>query len=138
MTSMTPAPRPTSVTIVIVLIWIGAILDIIGGIMLFFFADESAQYVNVGTGESEVKTYGLVLIAIGLFMAFLAWRLGSGGSLMRFLVSLVMILRIMAGVWLIIRVGPGHATEAVVTVTIAAITLYLLWNHKADRFFDTN
>ena len=138
MTTGTPATRPTSVTIVIVLIWIGAILDIVGGIMLFFFADETKQYVNVGTAESEVRTYGLVMIAIGLFMAFLAWRLGSGGSLMRFLVTLVMIIRIIGGVWLIIRVGPGHATEAVITVTVAAVTLYLLWNKKADQFFDTN
>lgn len=133
--SSAPAPRPTSVTFVVVLTWISAIVAIVGGVLALLLSENALA--EAGISKSTATTYGWVEIVIGVIIALVAKGLGNGNNFSRLLVSVIMVIRIGVGAWAMLNLPNGVVT-GVVSIAAALVTLFLLWNAKANAFFRTN
>lgn len=137
MSSQFPASRPGSVTLVMILTWIVAILTIIGGVM-FLLAD-AAALLDAGITKSTANTYGAVEIVLGVLIALVAIGLGKGNNFARFLVSLLMVLRIGVAVWAAVMLWGYSGFWAVAFAgLVSLLVLLMLWGAKANAFFATN
>lgn len=125
--------RPASVTFVVVLTWISAILAIAGGL----FSVISPESLVDAPGEiNQIRTEGFVSIIIGLITAMIASALGRGSKFARFLVSLLMVLRIVgSGIVFFLAFGSVFMWVALLNLVVALFILWLLWNAKAGAFF---
>jgi len=127
------AKRPFSVTFVVLLTWISALLAIGGGL----YAVIDPQGAAEGLADANVvRTEGFISIIIGLITAMVASALGRGSKFARFLVSLLMLLRI-AGASIVgfTHFGTIFMWVALISAVVALIILWLLWNAKASAFF---
>lgn len=132
-----PTRRPASVTLVMILTWIVAIFTVIGG-LLFLLAD-AATLLDAGLSKGEANTYGVVEIVLGIVIALVAIGLGNGNNFSRFLVSLLMVLRIGLSVWVAVALWGYAGFWAVVAAgVISLLVLVMLWNAKASAFFAAN
>lgn len=130
-----PAPRPGTVTVVVVLTWLSAISAILGGILALTLGESALA--EAGIEKSTATTYGVVDLALGVIIALVAVGLGRGNDFSRALVSALMALRVVVGIWAIIILPNGWIT-GIITIALALIVLILLWNRKANEFFATN
>lgn len=125
--------RPASVTFVVILTWISALLAIGFGL---WAAIRPADLANDLTDLTQVRTEGFVSIIVGLITAMVASGLGRGSTFARFLVSLLMVLRIIGGaIAAFLTFGSVAMWASLVSVVIAVFILWLLWNAKAGAFF---
>lgn len=125
--------RPASVTIVVILTWISALLAI--GFGLWAVIDPGAL-ANDLTSLAQVRTEGFVSIIVGLVTAMVASGLGRGNQFARFLVSALMVLRIIGGaIAAFLTFGSIAMWGSLASVLIAVIILWLLWNARAGAFF---
>lgn len=137
MSSKNPAPRPFSVTLVMVLTWIIAIFTILGG-LLFLLAD-AATLAEAGMTKSAANTYGIVEIVLGLIIALVAKGLGSGNNFSRLLVTMLMLLRVGVAVWVAVQLwGYAGFWAVVIAGLVSLLVLIMLWSAKANAFFATN
>jgi len=135
MSGAAPAPRPGSVTTVVVLTWISAIVAILGGVLALVLSEESLS--EAGISKSTATTYGWVEIVLGVIIALVALGLGRGNNLSRILVSALMVVRAAIGVWAMLNLPNGVITGSI-TILVALLILFLLWNQRANAFFATN
>ena len=124
--------RPASVTVVVVLTWFAAVVSIAGGVVALLLSAEELAVADIS--EASAIIYGWTSIVIGAAAALVAIGLGSGSSLARALVSLLMVARMGVGLWAIISLPEG-IVAGVVTIVLALIVLFLLWNGKASAYF---
>ncbi|AEA26673.1 hypothetical protein ACFQ34_26865 [Pseudonocardia benzenivorans] len=128
--------RPGSVTVVVVLTWISAVLQILIGVMLLVVAAAVAPDVDLTVGRGTVVAIGILVLLVGIVTAAVASRLGKGGNGARILVSVLEVLQVagaLATLFTYGRTGPGSG--AIGTIAIAVLILVLLWNRRADAFF---
>lgn len=133
--STAPRPRPGSVITVIVLTWLAAILDILGGVIMMALSRSSTFTDAIDVSGATVLLSGIVSVVIGLVTAGVAAMLGAGSPFARVLVSVVMVVRVAAGVYSIVLLGTGGAMSAIVTILFAVLILALLWNKAANLYF---
>lgn len=132
MSASTPVPRPASVTIVVVLTWLSAIGSIVSGVLALLLSDSVLAEADVE--KSTATAYGWIGIVLGVVIALVAIGLGRGNTLSRVLVSGLMVLRIVIGIWAMF-VLPDSIVSGAIVAGIALIVLILLWNQKANDFF---
>lgn len=127
--------RPGSVTAVVFLTWLAAILDLFAGVLLVLFAGNEDVQAATDASSSTMTTIGWTTLIIGVLVALVAIRLGDGGSGARMLVTILMLIRVGAAVWAIIAVGTHGATEALFTLVLSGAVLYLLWSGPSSDWF---
>lgn len=138
--AISPLPRPTSVTVVVVLTWISAILHLLLGILLVVAAvaigaAASGSTRVVGTGLAVVLA--IVYLIIGLITVIVAVRLGQGGRGSRMILTIIEAIAIIANVITWITVGTRQqAVSSVLAIAFAVVILILLWNKTANQFFE--
>lgn len=126
--------RPAGVTFVLILTWIVAFLSLVRG-FLGLLGWETTLTTSELEG-SEGALFGAVELGLGIATAIIALGLARGSNLARFLVSAVMVLRIIAAVWVAMTFsGRGGVMASAIIGGMAVIILLLLWNSRADRFF---
>jgi hypothetical protein len=135
MSASAPAPRPGSVTTVVVLTWLVALLTILGGVLALVLSDEALA--DAGISASTATTYGWVEIVLGVITALVAIGLGGGNNFSRILVSALMLIRVVVGIWAMVQL-PNALITGVITVGVALLILFLLWNQRANAFFAPN
>jgi hypothetical protein len=133
--SSTYVERPGSVSAVVFLTWLAAALDIIGGLVLVAFAGTEEVQELTGASSGTLTTAGWTTLIIGVIVAVVAIRLGEGSSGARMLVTVLMLVRVGAGIWVLVVTGSHGATESLVTVVVSAAVLYLLWTGPASDYF---
>lgn len=137
MSGSAPAPRPGSVTTVVVVTWIVAILTILAGVLLLLISDSALAEADISEGTAT--TYGIVELVLGAVIALVAIGLGRGNNFARILVSILMVLRLGLAIWAgIVLWGTGGFWSVVVAGLLALLVLALLWNDRANQFFATN
>lgn len=126
--------RPASVSLVVFLTWLVAIVTIIDGVILLFASD--ATLVEAGVNPDSATLTAWVSIVLGLVIALFASALGNGSKFARLLISLLMMVRfVLGGIAVFILWGSSFIWAAVVLTVIAALVLFLLWNAKASAWF---
>jgi hypothetical protein len=137
MSGTAPAPRPASVVIVMVLTWIVAILTVISGVLLLTASGEALRELSIST--SDATLYGWIDIVLGVIIALVAIGLGSGNNFSRFLVSALMVLRLIVMGWAVfVLFGHPGFWYAAIAAALAVLILAMLWSSKASAFFRTN
>lgn len=128
------AQRPASVSLVVFLIWLSALLSIIFGVWALVAASDIAQ--STGTDALTIRIQGGFEIAIGLILALIASALSHGSRVARIIVSVVMLLDLIFGVLAAITAwGELNGYVGLVSAVLAVFILWLLWNAKAGAFF---
>ena len=87
--------------------------------------------------EGTATTYGIVEIVFGVITAVVAVGLWSGNSLARLAVTALMAVRVIASIWVAFTFS-GHGGFLIATLAggLSVIVLLLLWNYRADEFFN--
>ncbi|WP_432477380.1 hypothetical protein [Nocardioides sp. GXQ0305] len=133
----TPATesRPWTVTTVVVLATISGLVDIIGGISLWFFSSSDALEDLTDADSGTLVTIAVVSIVLGLITVTVAFALGGGSNAMRTLIAVLMAIRIAGAVYVLFAFGTHQLGEALISIVVAAVTLSLLYNDRANAFF---
>lgn len=138
-----PITRPSSVTIVVVLTWINAILHLLLGVLLLVAAvvvgASAADAATRGIGTGLAVGLAIIYFIIGAVTAFVAVRLGRGGRGSRMLLTIIEVITIVTNLvtW-IANNTTQQATSSIVGILIAAVILALLWNRQANDFFNAS
>ena len=131
------APRPGSVTVVVFLTWVIALITIIGGVSLLLLGEDTL--VDLGITSSNVTLYAWIEIGWGVVVALVAMGLARGSGFARFLVTMLMLIRIVSAVFAALAIpGTTGFWTVVISGGIAVIILSMLWTARATAFFRTN
>jgi len=131
------APRPATVTFVMLITWLVALLSIIGG--LAFLLADAATLVDAGISKSTANTYGVIEIVLGIIIGLVAVGLGNGNNFSRFLVTVLMLMRVIGATWAaVVLFGETGFWFVILAGLLALLVLFMLWSDKASRFFATN
>lgn len=131
------APRPGSVTFVVFLTWVIALITIIGGVSLLLLGEDTLA--DLGITSSNVTLYAWIEIGWGVVVALVAMGLARGSGLARFLVTMLMLIRIVSAVFAALAIaGTTGFWTVVISGGIAVIILSMLWTARATAFFRTN
>jgi hypothetical protein len=134
-------PRPFGVTLVVVLTWLAAIADFIGGIALLVNADDRSMRADLGLTENEMRWSGAAMIALGVITVLVAYGLGRGAGWARALIAIVMCLHIASAVYALTQVSwedqRSESVSALVQVGFSLLILMVLFSARSDRWFET-
>ena len=124
---------PLGISIITILMYIGAILDIAAGI--FVILDKTALANGTGVSETTLLYSGIASLAFGIIIGLLAMGLRSGSNGVRLVIAVVMVLRALFGLWALIAVS-GARFSGFATMVIALVVLYFLYGTEdAKEFF---
>jgi hypothetical protein len=124
---------PLGISIITILMYIGAILDVAAGI--FVIVDKAALASASGLGETSVLYYGISLLVIGVIVGLLANGLRSASEGVRLIIAIVMVIRFLVGVWVMIAIS-GARFEGLAAAIIALVVVYFLYaNEDSKEFF---
>lgn len=135
MSSPYSTARPSSVTMVVVLTWLAAAMAIVSGVVVLFLSDAALEEAGISPTTANISAW--TEIVIGVIIALVAVGVSNGSNLARMLISILMVVRAAFGIWAIV-VFPSGLVTGLVTIGLAVLVLYLLWNSKANAFFETN
>lgn len=141
--------RPVSITIVVVLQWVAAVVAVIGGFDLIAAAYEMRQngvatqiegaLVNQGIVDVSGKTVvvgvfvaGVLLLAIAFVRVMVAIYLARGRGWARIVVAVFALISLAAGLAYLFE---GMWLQAIGIAVIEVLVLYLLFNAQASAFF---
>jgi hypothetical protein len=128
------ADRPFGVTVVVAVAWAIAVFSVISGLM-YFLAD-AADLITAGVSKDTANAYGLYETFFGILVGLVAVGVGNGNSISRFLLTALMIARLIAGVWIAFNLfGEPYFWASVGVSALALMVLYLLFTDQANRFF---
>jgi hypothetical protein len=123
---------PLGVSVITILMFIGAIIDIAAGVFMLIEKSPVAEAADVS--ESTIVGYAIAAIVSGVIIGLLAFGLRSGSNGVRLVIAVVMALRIALSVWVIIAV-PGARFEGIVGAIVALVVLYLLYGNEDSKAF---
>lgn len=140
--------RPITLTIAVVLQWIGAITTLIVGITLILGGgatldnDLRAEIDKVLTAEgvtgvsaSAITTGlligGVIVVAVAVFRVIVAFSLARGHNWARILITVFATLNLLAAIAQLIS---GQWINAIVAIIIEGLTLFLLWNASSSAY----
>ena len=134
-----PVRRPLGVTLVVLLTWLSAIGDFIGGAALLAGADDRSMRADLGLTKVEMRWSGGVVLGLGVVTVLVAIGLSRGSRFARFLVALVMVAHTVGAVWAMTQLDwdeqRSTGVSAIIQVVLSLLVLALLFGKKADRFF---
>jgi len=115
--------RPIGVTVIAVLMFVQAVLGLISGLVFVLGRHDASLLRQTDSTSSTVLGIGIALLAIAVATIFLAYLLGRGSNLVRWLVALVAGAQLAASVYGLVRfaasrhhvdgVGPGRRSRPV-------------------------
>ena len=118
-------PRPFGVTLVGFIIFVFGVLCVISGVLGLIALDDKTETLALSTI--------IVTLVIGLIYLLVGKGIFSGNRGSRFLVGLVTLINLVAGV--ISALTPGRLVSGLVQILVSVIILGLLYNASAKRFF---
>ncbi len=127
--------RPGSVTTVVVLTWIVAVLDILGGIAFLGLSRSDAFKDALELSSGDTLWWGLGTLIIGIITAIVAIGLSVGARGARTLVTIVMVARLAFFVYVLIAIGLGGLAGAGLSIISALLILGLLYNKRSNEYF---
>lgn len=124
-------PRPAGVTLVAVIIWIWALIDVVVGVLSVLALWIPAIIVDLGWGLGVLGN-GILSIVFGIIAFFIAGGLLRGGRVSRALVTIWLVISLIGAV---ISLVNGAVLGGVLSLVVGIVGILLLWAGKAARFF---
>ena len=135
---MLPARRPAGVTLLVVLILIGGVLEILGGVILILGHNNATVLRETGRSGNVLFSAGVVAIVVGLIYLLVSRGLAHGNGFTRLIVGLLSLLSLVAGVITSLTQYGTLRTQGIVSAVIAFVILVLLYSRRANAFFRTH
>jgi uncharacterized membrane protein (DUF2068 family) len=132
---MNTAPRPVGVTILVVLLWIQAIFGILGGLFLIIEHNDAALLDHVDESAGTINAIGWAALIVGLLTAVVAWAIGSGSNFARWFAGIIAALNLAGGIWSFFVLDGVTRGQALWSILIAFIVLYILFGERGSREF---
>ncbi len=129
-----PVRRPAGVTFVVILTWLSALLDLVGGGVLVWVSF-SADVAETGVTDQELRIYGGTLLAVGLLTAAVALGLAAGSQLSRVLVYVLMLARVAVAAYALATIGDLTRWQAIGQIVGAVLIMLMLSTPRASAFF---
>ena len=126
--------RPFTVTLMVVLVWVNAILTFLGGLALVLGADNATILEQFNGKADAARASGWVMIVLGVIIALIAIGLSRGSRFLRMLLTILVVLRIAADVYLIFV--SSYDAAGAISLTLNFFLLWLMWNSKANAYFN--
>lgn len=140
--------RPITLTIAVVLQWIGAVITIIAavGIILGAFAtldsglradidkalaDSGVSGVSAGAITGGLFVGGLIVAAVAVLRVIIAFSLARGHNWARILISVFAVLNLLAAIGYLFG---GLWLNAIIGIVVEGLTLFLLWNAASSAY----
>lgn len=128
-------PRPGGVTAVVIVTWVAALLDMIGGGALWLLSRSQQVTDAVDVTAAEMRGVGIGIFAVGVIVALVATSLSTGSRFARMLVTILMVLRLIGAAVTLVLLGASGILEAAVAAVLSIVVLRLLWNRTAQEYF---
>ena len=137
MSSEPGARRPFTVTVVVVVTALLAVLDTGTGVVVLLGADDVGSVAGLSPDQSVMaaRLIGLALVLLGVLQAVLAVQLARGANAAR-LVETVLLAARQATAWFLAAELGVRRVEGFAGLAAAVVVLVLLWNPTASRWFD--
>jgi len=151
--SQETAVRPGSVTIVVILIWIGFAFTLVGAVSLVLIGTGiasstpeaiAAELERLDLPAAWAPSIGPILIVSGAFLlvialiyALFAVFISRGSNVARILIAIIIAIRIIGGIIMMVT-GWGTDTwlfSVFLGVALDVAVLFLLFNSQANAFF---
>ena len=143
---MTPVQRPGTITFIVVLMWINAILEIIGGILLIIASRSNDVVESVQAGvennipveqisQTSLLWAGIISILFGLITILLANGLKNGSNGVRIFLTILIVLQILVDAAEMTALKNESVWTGLVAILIWLIVLGMLWSSRASAYF---
>jgi hypothetical protein len=129
---MTDKKVPLGISIITILMYIGAIIDIAMGI--FMVLDKNSLSEMSEFSDSLFLYYGIALIVVGIIIGLMAMGLHSASNGVRLVIAVIMGIKVLAGAYALIFIS-GIRLEGFVTALVAGIILYYLYGDEDSKAF---
>jgi hypothetical protein len=129
--------RPSGVNFISILLFVAGGIDVLGGIVLLVNRNDEELLDAIGSSESDLMSFGIVTIAIGVIILFTAVALRRAANWARALVVIVSIVRLATLVWALATYHSVHWTNTFLpTLLYCLVAGYLLFDEDARRYFE--
>ncbi len=129
--------RPFGVSVLVVLVWLQALLEIAGGVLLLLFRDDKEVLANTDFSTDALLTIAIVLLIAGVITALVASALGNGSNFARWLVAILSLFNLAGGIVQVAAVHGNNVASGISSIVIALIVLYILFAERGSREFFT-
>lgn len=130
--------RPTIATALGALGIFGSGMSLLTGMVILLDNNRVQDFASVGLGDSELKFVAGVIIAVAAFGLYLAVSILNGQKWARVWYTIIGALNITSAAWMVISHTGDARWSALTSGILWVITLQLLYNNKADSFFEGN
>lgn len=135
MTGATEPHRPVGVTILVVLLWIQAVLQVIAGAVLIFARNDADILGQADLGSGDMLALGIGAIIVGVITGLLANAIGRGSNFARWVVAVFAGLNLITGFVEIFSISGHLVASGLMTIVIALAVLYILFGERGSREF---
>lgn len=129
--------RPFGVSVLVFLVWLQALLQIAGGVLLIFVRDDGDVLSETSLTSDELLALAIGLIIVGLITALVASALGHGSNFARWLVAILTVLNLGGGIYQLTSVNGQNEISAIASIVVALVVLYILFAERGSREFFT-
>ena len=133
-----PARRPVGVTLLVVLIVIGGILQVVAGIILILGHKNATVLRETHRSTNFLLSAGIAGAAFGVIYLVVSRGLATGIGFARFIVGLISLLSLGAGLWAAVSQHGNLRGQGIASAIVGFVILVLLYSPKANAFFRTN
>lgn len=117
--------RPGGVVLIAVLAWIGAVAQVLSGILVL---------TGVLNPQGVSTESAWIAIVVGVISFVVAFFLFSGSNLARILVTISFVLSLLTAIFAIIA-NPANLVAPIISGLVAVIGLVLLYTQRANEYF---
>lgn len=129
------AHRPVGVVILMVILWIQAVIQMIGGIVLILARNDADVLAQTDLSSGGMLAAGVVAILIGAITAIIASAIGRGSNFARWIVAIIATINLVYGIVLVFSITGHVISTGLAEVVLALITLYILFGERGSKEF---
>lgn len=132
-----PAPRPFGITLIMIYGIIVGLANIGLGILAILDRNDLKLIAESFHSPNQLVAAGIVAIVIGAVQIFLATALGHANNVVRILYAVVASINLALGIWATVALHSEQRVAGIVSMLFSFLILYLLFNHRADEYFES-
>ena len=130
--------RPGVVTFVGIVLYIQAFIALAFAVVAFIERNNEKLQLVTGSSDSDLIVLAIVETIVAIALALVASGILSGAKWSRFLVAVVMGVRMTVSAWwMIAHHAGGFHSAGIITIGIGVFVLWALYGHKeSDEFYE--
>jgi hypothetical protein len=128
--------RPFGITLIMIYGFFVGLANIAGGIFVILDRNNIDLIRESFHTPNQLVAAGVVAIAVGTAQVFLASALGHANNVVRVLYGVIASLNLAVGLWATLALHSEQRAAGIMAALFSGLILFLLFNHKADEYFE--